>query len=451
MSDLEPVPDRADESTRQLALKEPPLVAFDDGRFVDRHLAAYDDTRRSGPVRRVVGLVFSLWPSLVLFVVLPSLAVTFYYAVIAADQYVVKSSFVVRQVQDTSFSKKSGTFDTAMGGPGADSKTMSQGSRKEMLPSGGRDTGGGSRSSSITTDDQDGYVVASYIGSRAIIADLSKTIDLAAIFRRPEADFWARLRDRPTAEEMRAYWLDMVSAYADRDSGIVSVEARAFRRDDALMLAKAIDVAAGDLVNNMSQRARDEALARARQEVDRADRNMRAVMTEFETFRNSAGLIDPLDVASNTSALLKQLMGQRIETDNELFVTRQLRPDAPSIRALKARAAALDGRIAELRETLTAKGKDAGTIAATLVTFEQLRVREQLAQQIYIDARNAEEHARETAARRWLYIAAFEPPERPDDSEYPDRVGFPAIAAASLFAGWAIIALLRLSVVDHVS
>jgi capsular polysaccharide transport system permease protein len=451
MSDLEQAPDRADGSARQLALKDPPLVAFDDGRIVERHLATYDATPPRGPVRRFFGFVFSLWPSLILFVILPALAVTFYYAFVAADQYVVKSSFVVRQVEDTSFSKGSAAFDAGQGGPEADTKTMSQGSNRQMYPSAGQGAGTGSRSSSITTDDQDGYVVASYIESRAIIAALSKTMDLEAIFRRPEADFWARLRARPTAEEMRAYWLDMVSTYADRDSGIVSVEVRAFRRDDALALAKAIVAAAGDLVNDMSLRARDEALARARQEVDRADRSMHAVMTEFETFRNGAGLIDPLNVASNTGDLLKQLLGQRIETDNELFVTLELRPDAPSIRALEARAAALDDRIAELRATLTAKDKAAGTIAATLVTYEELQVRQQLAQRIYVEARNAEEHARQTAARRWLYIAAFDPPERPDDAEYPDRIGFPAIAAAMLFVAWAIIALLRLSVADHVA
>jgi capsular polysaccharide transport system permease protein len=425
-----------------------PIIADRYARFVDPSLATYADTTRRGPIIRLLSFVFSLWPSLVLFVILPALAITYYYAFVAADQFVVEWKFVVRQVEDTSFSKGTTTFDSEQGG--AESGMFSQGGKESSGSSAGKSTGGGSsRSSSITIDNQDGYVVASYIQSPAVVRDLSKMLNLREIFSRPEADFWARLRARATADELTSYWLNTVSSYIDRPSGIVTVDFHAFRRWDALAVANAVDILSANLVNNLSLRARQESLERAEQEVDRSEKAMRAVMADFESFRNRAGLIDPNSAAANTSDLLKQLLSERIETDSKLSVLKQLRPRAPEIITLKTRLESIDMHIAELQATLTAKERKAGTIAAALATFEELRVREQLAEQIYTDARNDEERARQTAEKRWLYIATFQPPALPDDSEYPDRIGFSTIGATLLFAAWSIAALVRMSILDH--
>ena len=421
-------------------VKNTSLVDHAESGLIGREDIEYVNVRGKGRWVRYPGFIFKLWPSFILFVALPALAITYYFAFVAADQYVVQARFVVRQVEDTAF-KGTVKFDTTQSGAGASNKSPTQDTKTSSSK--------GGRSSSITTDDQDGFVVASYIGSGAIINQIAKNLDVRSLFQRPEADFWARLKDHSSQEDFARYWLDMVNAYVDRQSGIVTLEIRAFRRADALALSKDIIANVSQLLNDMSLRARDDALARAKQEVGRSEKAMQSVMVEMEAFRNREGLIDPANVAVNTNDLLKQLLSQRIETDSELYVTRKMRGGAPNIPAMESRLKSLDAQIAELQSTLTAKHAKGATISATLVKFDELEVKEQLARQMYVDARVSEEQARRTAENRWLYLAVFQPPVLPDDSEYPDRIAFPAIAAIVLFAFWSTGALIWASVLDH--
>ena len=92
---------------------------------------------------------------------------------------------------------------------------------------------------SFTAPGQNAYIVTSYIQSRAIVDNLNKTLNLREIFRRPEADFWARLKRNASIDELTDYWKTMVSTYIDAPSGIVTLQVRAFRPDDAVALAKA--------------------------------------------------------------------------------------------------------------------------------------------------------------------------------------------------------------------
>ena len=144
----------------------------------------------------------------VLFVVLPSLATAVYFAFIASNQYVAEARFAVRTAQIESLSDKAKSALSAV--------TMTVG-----LPA---------------MSGQDAYIIATYVRSRAILDDIGRTLDLRAIFRRPEADVLARLRDRPSEEELLAYWRDMASVYIDGPSGVVTVSVRAFRPADALDL-----------------------------------------------------------------------------------------------------------------------------------------------------------------------------------------------------------------------
>jgi hypothetical protein len=100
--------------------------------------------------------------SFILFVVIPSIVATLYFAFLASDQFVAEARFAVRSAQVDSAS-----LDNMK-------SAMSSASASMSVPS---------------IAGQDAYIIAAYIRSRAIVDDLSKGLDLRAIFRRPEADF----------------------------------------------------------------------------------------------------------------------------------------------------------------------------------------------------------------------------------------------------------------------
>lgn len=352
----------------------------------------------------------------------PAAVATFYFIFIASDQYIAEARFAVRAADDTS--------------PKAEEVA-------KMLPSMGP---GGSTSFA----QQDAEIVASYIRSRAIIDDLHDVIDIGAIFRREEADFWARLPDNASPEIMRDYWIKMVTPYIERTSGIVTVKVRAFRRDDALALARAVLDASERLVNAISLRARSDAMRRAEEEVRRADGQMRLALADLARFRDSEGVIDPVKSAELTGQLLLQLMQDKIKIETELFIAKRTTSgDAPGVSSLRARLDSVDGQIARTRAELAGNNPQAHNLAAALVRFEELEVKLQFAEGMYTFARNGLDRARVAAEKQTVYVTVFVPPSLPQDSGYPHRFTYSVLLAIGLTLAWAIVAMIWASVLDH--
>jgi capsular polysaccharide transport system permease protein len=364
-------------------------------------------------------------PILVSFIVcvaLPAAVGFVYFFVVAADQYTAEARFAVRAATDD---------------------TNEQKSKGANLPS-------LLMSNTGSFAQQDAEIVSSYIRSRAIIEDLAGLVDLRTIFRRPEADFWARLPDDASAETMRDYWLRMVSTYLENSSGIVNLKVRAFRREDALDLAKAILDVSERLANSISLRARADAMHRAEEEVRRADGSMRQALADLAQFRDSAGIIDPVKSADLTGQILLQLMQEKIKIETELFVAqRASSAEGPGIASLRARLESVEAQITRARAELAGKSEGARNLAAALVKYEELEVKREFAESVYGFARDGLERARISAEKQTIYVTVFVPPALPEEVSFPLRVTFSFLIAISLAVAWGTGAMICASVVDH--
>ncbi|MGA0595814.1 capsule biosynthesis protein [Enterovirga sp. CN4-39] len=361
-------------------------------------------------------------------VLIPALAVSLYFAFIASDQFVAESRFVVRLGPQDASSKDglSSVLSSLKGSGGA-----------------GGNSGG-------TTATEDAHLVTSYIQSRAIVDDVLKTVDLRAIFTRPEADFYARLKANATIEELVEYWRYMVTTYVESMSGIVTVEVRAFRPDDAVLLVKTIGQLSEKLVNEISTRARQDALRRATEEVERAQGLMYEALREMERYRNAEGLIDPVQTATETGKLLTKVLADQLTTENELFVAkRSLAPDAPNVRRLTTRLEALKQQTADLRAQLAGNREEARNIAASLAKFEEVAIKQKMAETLYGLAETGLDRARRNAEAQSVYLSVFVPPGLPQEYTYPKRIEYSLSISAALFVLWSIAGLIWLSVEDH--
>jgi capsular polysaccharide transport system permease protein len=359
------------------------------------------------------------------FVLVPSILVAIYLGFIATDQFVAETRFVVRL----------GPQDNASSGTGLAAVMSSLTSR------GG--SGGG-------TSAEDAHVVTSYIRSRAIVDEVSKLVDLRAIFTRPEADFYARLPFDATIDDLAAYWQRMVSTYVDGLSGIVTVEVRAFRPADAVVLVRAIVQLSEKLVNDISTRARSDALRRASEEVERAQQLLYEAISEMERYRNAEGLIDPVQTATETGKLLTKVLADQIAAEGELFVAnRSLSADAPAVRRLTSQIQALRRQAADLRGQLAGNREEARNVAASLAKFEEVAIKQKMAETLYGLAEKGLDRARRTAEAQSVYLSVFVPPGLPEEYTYPKRAEYTLAIAAALFVFWSIAALIWLSVEDH--
>ncbi|NNM74540.1 capsule biosynthesis protein [Enterovirga aerilata] len=363
--------------------------------------------------------------SFVACVLIPALAVSLYFAFIASDQFVAEARFVVRL------------------GP-------QDGSAKEGLASVLSAVKGGGSGSGGTSATEDAHVVTSYIQSRAIVDDIQKTVDLRTIFTRPEADFYARLKANASIEELVEYWRGMVSTYIDSMSGIVTVEVRAFRPDDAVLLVRTIGELSEKLVNDISRRARQDALRRATEEVQRAQTLMYEAIRDTERYRNAEGLIDPIQTATETGKLLTKVLADQITAEGELFVaSRSLAPDSPAVRRLTSRIEALRQQAADLRTQLAGNREEARNVAASLARFEEVAIKQKMAETLYALAEAGLDRARRQAEAQSVYLSVFVPPGLPQEYTYPKRFEYSIAIATALFVLWSIAALIWLSVEDH--
>jgi capsular polysaccharide transport system permease protein len=356
-------------------------------------------------------------------VLVPAFAAMVYFALIASNQYAAEARFAVRSVEaDVGDAAKEGSSGST----------------------------GSSVSFSFTATGQNAYIVTSYIRSRTIVDDLNAKLDLREIFRRPEADFWARLKRDSSIDELTEYWKSMVTTYIDAPSGIVTLEVRAFRQDDALALGKAVMELSEMLVNRVSDRARRDAMEMAEKEVRRTYTSTQAALAELHRFRDSAGIIDPAQAATEIGKLVAPLMAEKIRLESELFVSsRDLDDTAPTMKALKSRLETTEKQIAELKSKLTRSDGAGRTVSASLVKFEELELQRQFSEKLYSLAQADLDRARLRADRQSIYLTVFVPPSLPEDSRYPRRLAFPILIFLGLAVVWSIVAMIVASVEDH--
>jgi capsular polysaccharide transport system permease protein len=361
----------------------------------------------------------ALLMSFLTFVAVPTAAMALYLFVFAADQYVVEARFAVRGgVEPLAGSHSLGEFGNLI----------------------------------AKNTNQDSFIVADYIRSQAMVAEVSKDLDLPTLFARPEADAYARFHGPKPIEELTRYWRSQVLVHVDSISGIITLEVRAFRPEDALAIAKSVVAAAERLVNDISRRAQADMVARNREDMEKATERMREAHIGLQQFRNRWGLIDPVKSAEAIYKTVMDLRKEKIKTENDLQVLREtLDEKSRSVQTLAATANALDQQITQLQTELTTEGAatNAKNVTEALVEYEARQTERTVADKLFESMHLLYQRARMAAERQQVYLATFQPPTIPHISLYPLRGYALFVAFALSFVLWSIAKLIVAGVKDH--
>jgi capsular polysaccharide transport system permease protein len=357
------------------------------------------------------------WFSFIIVVAVPVVTAAAYYFFVAADQYVAEFRFALRSAEperhDPVLFFQESIAPSVMG--------------------------------------LDSYVVVQYLASRAIIDDLSTTLDLREMFSRSEADWPVRLDLPVSIEELVRYWKRQVDAFFDATNGTIVVRARAFTPQDALKLAEGIRASSERLVNELSTRARRDALRNADEEVGRAEKRLKSALTRLREFRDKEGIIDPRKTADATVALAGRVRDELVRAGTELSTLKHyMRDDAPSIKMLEARVQSLEAqrRAVESEVTDTEKTR-AEALSRIMGSYEQLESERAFAENTYQHALQALDRSRINADRQQVYLATFVQPTLPEEALYPRRLQSFAVASGVAFVVWMIGGFILQSIRDH--
>ncbi len=391
------------------------------------------------PRRRKAKRSIGLWASFFLAVVMPTIAAGIYYGFFVSNQYVSEFRFAVR---NQSFSPA-----------GATSASTSLGAAAR---------------SGIFTDN---FLVVDYITSRQAVEDLMKTVDLQAMYSRQNVDWLSRLGSDVTMEGLVSYWQSMITATFDMATGLAHVQVRGFTPEDAFTIASTLVKQSEKLINDISARARQDAVRFAEADVSRAEQRLRDARQEMHKFRDSEQTPDAAKTAGGTLDLAIKLRGELAGLQSQLASLRTyMEPTAPSVRVIESRIAATTKQIAAIERelgkgdanramgaaagTATAGANEAGSspaISEMLSTYEDVDLSRQFAEKYYATTLSALELARSDAASQHTYVATYVQPALAQASEYPQRIVSVLIILFSAAAIWFICVMVFYSIRDHIA
>lgn len=297
----------------------------------------------------------------------------------------------------------------------------------------------------------DTRILYDFLQSREAVEAVGARLPLELYFDREPSDWVFGLGEDRTAEDLTEHWNGAIDVALEPSSGILDVEVRAFRPEDAEAIAAAVLDASAALINRLTEAAREDAVAHARGELAEAEERLRGIRRRLRSFRDSEQDVDPAANAQATLDLVAGLERELADAQVELGLLAGLGRGATRVRLLEARIATLERRIAAERTRLGAgAATPAGRPLAQVVgDFEELVVDRDFAEQAYTLALATYEQAVAEARRRQRFLAVHVPPSMPERSDYPDRPLLVLAVFALATALWGTAVLIAWNVRDR--
>jgi capsular polysaccharide transport system permease protein len=346
----------------------------------------------------------------------PTLLGAVYFFGIASNQYLTEAQFIVKGPTKTPVGAIASLFSGAAGAAG----------------------------------DNDTQVVREFILSRDAVKKLEQQDDLRALLSRPEGDFLTRYPGlsfwRRDFEALYKTYGRFVSVDIDSASGIATLDVKAYRPEDAQRIATALLHDSEQLVNDLNERARNDALKTFQQEVDKDEAHLDQIQNELTKYRVKANMLQPEAEAKGPLTLLGDLNKEEAAAKAQLADALRNAPKSPQVGLLRTRLTSLDKLIAEERSKLTGGGN---SVATASTEYERLDLQRQMGEKLVASAVAAREQARLEAQRQQLYLETIAQPNLADYPLYPKRaVSFITLVACCLL-GYAIVWLLLAGVKEH--
>ena len=347
---------------------------------------------------------------------LPTLAAGVYYFAIASDLYLSEARFIVRSPKQVQTNPIGALL----------------------------------QSSGLARASDDTAAVQDYMTTRDAVRKLEEHNDLRALFSRPEGDFVTRFPGimfwRHDFEALYRSYDHFVSVETSSTTGVTTLGVKAYRPEDAHAIAAALLEYSEQLVNELNERARRDALDLAGREVDRAEQRIAQIQDELTAYRVKQKMLDPKTASSGVLELIAQMSTAQATARAQLGELLKNSPSSPQIPLVKTRIDSLDKLIAEERAKLSGQSD---SVVAALTEYERLTLDRELAEKQLASAFTSLEAARIEAQRQELYLETIARPNLADYPLYPKRAISFAVVVASCLIVYGIAWLLVASAREH--
>ncbi|CAM3328467.1 MULTISPECIES: capsule biosynthesis protein [Methylobacterium] len=391
---------------RQQAITESLRQIARMSRFVDRKkgIRSYQSHVKNDPW---IPILF------VLCFVLPTLAGALYFGLIASDRYVSEARFAIRPAL--------GTADKAA----PDSVGTSSGVPSQMVA-------------------QDTLITYEYILSRPMLEIIESKLPIREWFSRDSIDYFSRFDPEKPVEKFLRYWKRRVGIEVESGSGIMSLTVEAFDPSESLAITQAVMKEAERMVNDLSVKSREDAVAESTRELKLAEERMTKIRLAMRDLRNREGVLDAQKSNEANLKVVSELRAARINLAVQLAIgQRDLGPESRRIIDIKQQIKDLDENIARIeRQSASQDPEQKRLLSDALTRFEALENDRKNAEKYYQQVLTAHERARIVAARQIEFFSPIVEPVKAESSVEPRRMlmislvtaGAAVLFAASMFA-----------------
>lgn len=303
--------------------------------------------------------------------------------------------------------------------------------------------------SSGSSSDTD--VLFEYIRSQEMVALMDEQLDLRSMWSKPENDPFYTIAPDVSIETLHDHWNRMVTVFYDSAKGIISVRALAFDPVDARQIADAVLEESAQMINRLSEIAREDTLRFARAELEDAEGRLSSARQNLESWRTTNQIVDPQTDVAGQSTLLNSLQAELTQAivDLELLLS-STRESDPRVTEARRRVEVIERRIQEERDKFGADGGRTGEAFARLVSeYQALQSELLFSEEAFVASRTRYDAAVAEAQRQSRYLAPHIRPTLAETSQFPEREQIVLLAAVFIFLLWVILSLVYYSIKDR--
>lgn len=347
-------------------------------------------------------------------VIVPTLLATLYFGLLAEDVYVSESRILVRSPAkpDTS------PLGSVLGGGALGGATEESNAVQEFLRS----------RAALDAVNRDGLVRRAYGNHSIFVLDRFGGIG------------------SDSREKLFDYFSDRLALEQGDSPIVLRMRVEAFDPGSARTINRRLLAQSERLVNDLSLRARTDAIGFATEEVAEAREATRTASLALARFRDRQGIIDPELQARVGLQNISQLQEELISSRTQLLQMRTYTPRASQIPFLRTQVAELEREIA--RQTAAIAG-GSQSLSANAARFQELTLASQFAEQQLAVALASLQDAQAEARRKQAYVERIAEPSLPDYPSYPHRLR--NILATLLFGllAWGLLSMLLVGIREH--
>jgi capsular polysaccharide transport system permease protein len=351
--------------------------------------------------------------------VLPTILTAIYYGLLAKPEYVTTVTFGVR--------------------PGEPAQTRSEGAGITQAVPFSAEIG-------ITS-----YGVVQYINSDAFVHDLSKRVDLDALFGPQRGDLLDHLQQDAGTDTRQRFLRSKIKPYFDITTGLVTVEMDAFSAQDSYDLSRHVLTISEGLINAISDRIRNDAVESSNRDLGRVLQQLNAKRLELASARKLYGLVDPSMLALNNLQLVNKLREDLITLQAQRnAIGGEVNADSPIMKNLDGKIGVVKAELHELNNT-AGLGASAQSYAPQLEQLENLKSDISVLEKQYASASDAQQRQITNAERQSLYLVRFVDAVKPDGATKPYGWRSVCFAFIASFLAWAIVVFAVQATRDHLT